>query len=178
MLFNNFLAAAVLVFASVGMASPVAVSGDIASADMNPIIAARQGRVVAKPSGPVPKVPNGASATRAVLGIASKINLLIEQTIEKDLEGRRKFTQEVARDTAAAFPGHGVVVCNMGFGTTGTIAHQQTVRYNAKLGTTVTFEVVVLAPGATFTLRGDGGFENWAWSIPNTCTHKGGHIAC
>ncbi|KAM0335859.1 hypothetical protein ACHAQA_000909 [Verticillium albo-atrum] len=182
MLFNNFLAATVLAFASVGMASPVAISGDvgspnIGSPDINPIIAARQ-RVVPKPSGPVPKVPNGASAVNAVAGIASKINLLIQQTIDKDLAGRRKFTQDVARDTAKAFPGRGVVVCNVGFDTTGTINHRQTVRYDAKLGTTVTFEVVVLAPGATFNRRGDGGFENWAYSIPGSCSANGGFIRC
>ncbi|KAH6691255.1 hypothetical protein F5X68DRAFT_259350 [Plectosphaerella plurivora] len=177
MLFNNILATAVLAFASVGMASPVPVSGDIASADASPIIAARQ-RVVPKPSGPVPGTPNAGSAANAVLGIASKVNLLIQQTINKDLEGRRKFTQDVARQTAAAFPGRGVVVCNVGFGTTGTIQSQNTVRYDAKLGTTVTFEVVVLAPGATFTRRGDGGFENWAYSIPGSCSANGGFIDC
>lgn len=54
------------------------------------------------------------------------------------IQGRRKFTQQVAKDTAAAFPGRGVVVCNVGFTTTGTIQSRTTVRYDAKLGTTVT----------------------------------------
>jgi hypothetical protein len=54
------------------------------------------------------------------------------------LQGRRKFTQDVARDTARAFPGRGVVVCNVGFATTGTVESQTTVRYDARLGTTVT----------------------------------------
>ncbi|EGY18985.1 uncharacterized protein VDAG_09319 [Verticillium dahliae VdLs.17] len=85
MLFNNFVAAAFLAFASVGMTSPVPITGDISVGDTNPLIAARQ-RVVPKPSGPVPGAPNKGSAATAILGIAEKINLLIQQTIDKDLE--------------------------------------------------------------------------------------------
>ncbi|KAG7142346.1 hypothetical protein HYQ46_007646 [Verticillium longisporum] len=136
MLFNNFVAAAFLAFASVGITSPVPATGDISVADTNPLIAARQ-RV-----------------------------------------GRRKFTQDVAARTAAAFPGRGVVVCNVGFKTTGTVVQQTTVRYNAKLGTTVTFEVVVLGAGASFTRQGDGGFENWAYSIPGSCRVNRETISC
>ncbi|KAL9949697.1 hypothetical protein D7B24_006773 [Verticillium nonalfalfae] len=177
MLFNNFVAAAFLAFASVGMTSPVPATGDISVGDTNPLIAARQ-RVVPKPSGPVPGAPNKGSAATAILGIAEKINLLIQQTIDKDLEGRRKFTQDVAARTAAAFPGRGVVVCNVGFKTTGTVVQQTTVRYDAKLGTTVTFEVVVLGAGASFTRQGDGGFENWAYSIPGSCRINRETISC
>ncbi|KAG7127996.1 hypothetical protein HYQ45_012197 [Verticillium longisporum] len=193
MLFNNFVAAAFLAFASVGMTSPVPITGDISVGDTNPLIAARQ-RVVPKPSGPVPGAPNKGSAATAILGIAEKINLLIQQTIDKDLEvcllsiylphllipswGRRKFTQDVAARTAAAFPGRGVVVCNVGFKTTGTVVQQTTVRYDAKLGTTVTFEVVVLGAGASFTRQGDGGFENWAYSIPGSCRANRQTISC
>ncbi|KAF3359865.1 hypothetical protein VdG1_05074 [Verticillium dahliae VDG1] len=147
MLFNNFVAAAFLAFASVGMTSPVPITGDISVGDTNPLIAAR---------------------------IAEKINLLIQQTIDKDLE----FTQDVAARTAAAFPGRGVVVCNVGFKTTGTVVQQTTVRYDAKLGTTVTFEVVVLGAGASFTRQGDGGFENWAYSIPGSCRANRQTISC
>ncbi|PNH73291.1 hypothetical protein VDGD_09319 [Verticillium dahliae] len=173
MLFNNFVAAAFLAFASVGMTSPVPITGDISVGDTNPLIAARQ-RVVPKPSGPVPGAPNKGSAATAILGIAEKINLLIQQTIDKDLE----FTQDVAARTAAAFPGRGVVVCNVGFKTTGTVVQQTTVRYDAKLGTTVTFEVVVLGAGASFTRQGDGGFENWAYSIPGSCRANRQTISC
>ncbi|KAH7358312.1 hypothetical protein B0T11DRAFT_299390 [Plectosphaerella cucumerina] len=124
------------------MASPVPLSGDIASANIEsvntgPVIEARQ-RVVPKPSGPVPGAPNKGSVATAITGIAEKVVNLIQATIDKDLEGRRKFTVDVARGTASLFPGRGIVVCNVGFSTTGNIVHRQIVRYNQKIGATVT----------------------------------------
>ncbi|KAH6663298.1 hypothetical protein F5X68DRAFT_237524 [Plectosphaerella plurivora] len=97
----------------------------------------------------------------------------------EDLEKRERLTKEVSSRIATEFPGNAVVVTNVGFDfTDGEILEQDTIRFDAKIGATVTFEVLRFQKG-TFTLKGDGGFINWAWSAPNPpCTGSGKTVSC
>ncbi|KAH7349744.1 hypothetical protein B0T11DRAFT_301939 [Plectosphaerella cucumerina] len=97
----------------------------------------------------------------------------------EDLEKRERLTKEVSGRLAREFPGNAIVVTNVGFSfTDGEILQQDTIRFDAKIGATVTFEVLRFQKG-TFTLQGDGGFINWAWSAPNPpCTGNGGTVTC
>lgn len=58
------------------------------------------------------------------------------------------------------FPGKNIVMANVGYGFTGKTITVQRAIYDAKVGSDVTFDVLVFDAGNTFTLKGDGGFQN------------------
>ena len=57
-----------------------------------------------------------------------------------ELQRRQAFTQKVAAETAAKFPGQGVVVCNVGYKLSGPGDYVvYDTKYNAKIGSDVTY---------------------------------------
>lgn len=57
------------------------------------------------------------------------------------------------------------MMSNVGYTFTGTVDVKQTTSYKAKVGSNVSYDVLVFGAGGTFTLQGDGGFENVRLSI-------------
>ncbi|KNG52736.1 ectomycorrhiza-regulated small secreted protein [Stemphylium lycopersici] len=121
------------------------------------------------------------SAVGAIADIVVKVINLVEG-IKGDIEKRKAFTQNTAKDVAAKFPGQNVIVCNVGYSLSG--AGDQLVystSYDAKIGadvTMVSFDVIVFKDPKTFDRQGDGGFQNWAYYLVSGCNVDGGHIEC
>ncbi|GME37279.1 hypothetical protein GTA08_BOTSDO14070 [Neofusicoccum parvum] len=119
------------------------------------------------------------SAVGAIGDVVNKAVQLVQGMIDKDIERRQAFTQKVAKDVADQFPGHSVIVCNVGYSLSG--AGEQLVystSYNAKVGSDVTFDVIVFKSPKVFDRQGDGGFENWAFYVDSSCNENGGHVEC
>ncbi|KAF9701448.1 hypothetical protein EKO04_000864 [Ascochyta lentis] len=119
------------------------------------------------------------SAVAAIGDVVNKVVQLVQGMVNKDLERRRTFTQTTAKDVAAQFPGHSVIVCNVGYSLTGS--GEQLVystSYNAKVGSDVTFDVIVFKSPKTFDRQGNGGYENWAFYVDGSCNENGGHVEC
>ncbi|KZL82340.1 hypothetical protein CI238_12173, partial [Colletotrichum incanum] len=173
MLFKNILTTSVLGLASFGVSSPVPaaergviVSSDTGSLDIGQVITDVKREIVARQE-LAPRAGNSGELASAILTIVSQVNNLIPGLIQGDLANRRVFTQRVAAAVSQQNPGLSVVVCNVGYSVTGNPAQSVTsVSYNAKVGSNVSFDVVVFRKGSTFTRRGDGGFENWAYIVP------------
>ncbi|KAF2086393.1 hypothetical protein K490DRAFT_66582 [Saccharata proteae CBS 121410] len=145
-------------------------------------IAAEDGNVIASTTSDlVPRADIGdrASAVEAIAGVVDKAVKLVQQMVDKDIQRRQAFTQRVVADVSAQFPGQSVVVCNVGYSLTGS--GQQLVystSYNAKIGSDVTFDVIVFKSPKDFVRHGDGGYQNWAYMIQSNCGASGAHIWC
>lgn len=108
----------------------------------------------------LPKFTETEMFAQSLLGIVVNTGRIVNALRLGDIAARQQFTQRVAREAFGRSGGRAVIVCNVGFATTGNIFSRTTQRYDANLGADVTFEVVVLERGASFTRQGDGGFEN------------------
>ncbi|KAF4308830.1 hypothetical protein GTA08_BOTSDO11860 [Botryosphaeria dothidea] len=119
------------------------------------------------------------SAVGAIGDVVNKVVKLVQGMIDKDIERRQAFTQKVAREVADKFPGQSVIVCNVGYSLTGSGDQLvYSTSYNAKVGSDVTFDVIVFKSPKTFDRQGDGGYENWAFYVDSSCTENGGHVEC
>ncbi|RYN17924.1 hypothetical protein AA0115_g11564 [Alternaria tenuissima] len=119
------------------------------------------------------------SAAGAIADVVDKVVQLVQGMIDDDLARRRTFTQNTAKDVAAQFPGHSVIVCNVGYSLSGSGDQLvYSTSYNAKVGSDVTFDVIVFKSPKTFDRRGDGGYENWAFYVDASCNENGGHVEC
>ncbi|RYN70872.1 hypothetical protein AA0117_g10088 [Alternaria alternata] len=119
------------------------------------------------------------SAAGAVADVVNKVVQLVQGMIDDDLARRRTFTQNTAKDVAAQFPGHSVIVCNVGYSLSGSGDQLvYSTSYNAKVGSDVTFDVIVFKSPKIFDRRGDGGYENWAFYVDASCNENGGHVEC
>lgn len=93
--------------------------------------------------------------------------------IDSDVNRRIYYTQQVVGSAVIQFPGKNIVMANVGYEFTGTPITIQRAVYDAKVGSNVDFDVLIFETG-TFTLEGDGGFQNWAYNIADSCTVSGG----
>lgn len=120
-----------------------------------------------------------ADAASTVLGVINQAVQLVQGLIDKDIavslwkfpnlhlkswhyfsQRRQRFTQETVSALAAAFPTATIVMSNVGYDLVGTPIVKQETSYKAKVGSNVSYDVLVIGAGQSFTLKGDGGFEN------------------
>jgi NADH dehydrogenase FAD-containing subunit len=78
---------------------------------------------------------------------------------------RQRFTQETVSAVSIQFPGKTVVMSNVGYSLSCTPDVKSSTSYNAKVGSNVSYDVLVFGSGCTFVLKGDGGFENVSYYI-------------
>lgn len=104
-------------------------------------------------------VGDGADVADAVGTVITKVVDYVQGLIDGDIARRQKFTQRVVAEVRAQFPGYNVVMSNVGYSFTGTTISKSSTSYNAKVGSNVSYDVLTFTSG-TFTLEGDGGFEN------------------
>ncbi|KAH8666043.1 hypothetical protein BGZ60DRAFT_61017 [Tricladium varicosporioides] len=97
--------------------------------------------------------------------VLDKVGSLIQGMIDSDIKRRIQLTQQVVGTLAIEFPGKNIILSNVGYTFTGTPLAKSNIVYNAKVGSDVTFDVIVFNSG-TFTFQGDGGFQN----VSATCT--------
>ncbi len=119
----------------------------------------------------------------------------------ENLQRRQRFTQETVSAVSVQFPGRSVVMSNVGYSLTCTPEVIQHTSYKAKVGSNVrwvviqiyfdldwwkdSYDVLIFGSGCTFTLKGDGGFQNVSLaSIPRKIQRRGnwlnvcsGHIS-
>ncbi|KAF2085435.1 hypothetical protein K490DRAFT_58822 [Saccharata proteae CBS 121410] len=124
-------------------------------------------------------INNKGSAVNAIGTIVNQTVTLVQQMVDEDIERRKEFTQKVSADVTAEFPGQSVIVCNVGYSLTGDGDQLvYSTSYNAKVGSDVTFDVIVFKSPKDFVRNGDGGFQNWAYNVDASCNEDGGHISC
>lgn len=107
----------------------------------------------------------GLDIAKVVDGLVSAAITSVKDAQKADIASRQKFTQEVAASVYAQFGNKAVVVCNVGYSMTPAAESVTSTNYGAKLGSDVTFDVVVFTTG-TFVRKGNGGYENWAYQMP------------
>ncbi|RDW74942.1 hypothetical protein BP6252_06084 [Coleophoma cylindrospora] len=185
MQYKNLLLASILAFTTLASALPtdltpragfslqkraITVFTDGTSASITPAIAT----TVFNPD----DVGGKADAAGAVADVLNKVVALVQGLIDGDTVRRQRFTQETVAAVKSQFPGKAVVMCNVGYTTTGTIDVVQKTSYKAKVGSNVSFDVLVFGKGVTFTRNGDGGFQNWAYNLIAGCTANGANLVC
>ncbi|KNG44613.1 hypothetical protein TW65_08538 [Stemphylium lycopersici] len=102
-----------------------------------------------------------ASAGAAVADVVGKVYHLVQDMIDDDIKRRQFFTQKVVQDVHAEFPNYNIVVCNVGYklgGSGDSLIHKTS--YKAKIGSNVSFDVIIFKGPNTFRRWGDGGYEN------------------
>ena len=107
-----------------------------------------------------------------MVSIIDKVTAIVQNMIDGDTTRRQSFTQQVVGSAAIQFPNKKIVMSNVGYSFEGTTITTQRAVYDAKVGSNVDFDVFVFDK-ATFTLKGDGGFQNWCYQAPG-CTVSGG----
>ncbi|KAL2065296.1 hypothetical protein VTL71DRAFT_2965 [Oculimacula yallundae] len=176
MFFSNTLIALTAGLAAFTTASPLdkrgKVSTDTGSVNINPKIISS----VSHPAGA--PVRGSADAAGTIGDIVIKVTDFVQKLVDKDLERRRRFTQETTASVAAAFPGQGVIMSNVGYDLSCTPPVLYSTKYKAKVGRDVSYDVLIVEKGCTFTLKGDGGFENWAFVPAGTCKGNGKTVTC
>ncbi|KAG4412714.1 hypothetical protein IFR04_014145 [Cadophora malorum] len=176
-MFSKTLAAALTVgLAAFSAASPLqkratTVSTDTGTADITPAIATEP---VSFPD----DVGGKADAAGAVADVVNKVVQLVQGLVDDDIKRRQRFTQETVASVSAQFPGQSVIMSNVGYTLSCTPEVLSSTSYNAKVGSNVSFDVLVFGSGCTFSLEGDGGFENWAYIIQSACKADGKTITC
>ncbi|KAE9370856.1 hypothetical protein N431DRAFT_442638 [Stipitochalara longipes BDJ] len=180
MLAKNVLTVLSVAFATLSSASPlekraVTVFTDTGSASITPAIATQQ---VVSPDAADGDVGGKADAAGAVAEVIRKVVNLIQGLIDGDTVRRQRFTQETVSAVSVQFPGRSVVMSNVGYSLTCTPEVIQHTSYNAKIGYNVSYDVLIFGNGCTFTLKGDGGFQNWAYILKYGCTANGGVLTC
>ncbi|KAH7317874.1 hypothetical protein BKA65DRAFT_557282 [Rhexocercosporidium sp. MPI-PUGE-AT-0058] len=151
----------------------VTVSTDTGTASITPAIAT-------EPVSFLDDVSAGgkADAAGAIADVIDKVVDLIQKLVDGDLERRRRFTQETVSSVSGQFPGKTVVMSNVGYTLSCTPDALSSTSYKAKVGSNVSYDVLVFGAGCTFDLQGDGGFENWAFIKQAACTANGKVITC
>ncbi|PVH78488.1 hypothetical protein DL98DRAFT_573091 [Cadophora sp. DSE1049] len=173
---KTLIAALTVGLAAFSAASPiekraVTVSTDTGTVDITPAIATEP---VSFPD----DVGGKADAAGAVADVVNKVVQLVQGLIDGDIKRRQRFTQETVGAVSAQFPGKTVVMSNVGYTLSCTPDVLSSTSYNAKVGSNVSFDVLVFGTGCTFNLEGDGGFENWAYIRQSSCTANGKTITC
>ncbi|TPX09859.1 uncharacterized protein E0L32_008881 [Thyridium curvatum] len=125
-----------------------------------------------------PAIGNGADVAGAVADIVDKVVNLIQKLVDNDIKRRQTFTQNVVA-RARQETGLNVIMSNVGYTFDGTVVSRTSTKYKAKVGSDVSFDVITFESG-TFDLKGDGGFQNWAFIVSTTCQAdaKAKHIRC
>lgn len=77
---------------------------------------------------------------------------------------RQSFTQETVSAVSAQFPGNSVVMSNVDYTISCAPEVVQHTSYKAKVGSNVSYDVLIIGAGCKFTLKGDGGFQNVSFS--------------
>lgn len=92
----------------------------------------------------------------------NKVVQLVQGLVDADIARRQRFTQETVSAVWTQFgaSGKSVVMSNVGYSLSCTPDVLYSTSYNAKVGSNVSFDVLVFGAGCAFTLKGDGGFEN------------------
>ncbi|KAF8862497.1 hypothetical protein BDZ45DRAFT_739140 [Acephala macrosclerotiorum] len=67
---------------------------------------------------------------------------------------------------------------NVGYSLPCTPEVIQKTSYKAKVGSNVSYDILIFSAGCTFTLNGDGGFQNWAYILKSGCTANGKTFTC
>ncbi|KAH6682631.1 hypothetical protein B0J14DRAFT_672993 [Halenospora varia] len=182
MLAKNIIIACSIAFSSFASAAPavlskraVTVNTDTGSTSINPAIATTvvQGGTVS-----LDDIGGKADAAGAVADVINKVVQLVQGLVDADIKRRQRFTQETVSAVSVQFPGMSVVMSNVGYTITGTPLTVQKTSYKAKVGSNVSYDVLVFGAGSTFTLNGDGGFENWAYVTRSPCKANGKTITC
>ncbi|KAG9230518.1 hypothetical protein BJ875DRAFT_444941 [Amylocarpus encephaloides] len=177
MLSKNVLFACIAAFATFASAAPLSKRAVDVSSDTGVVSITPQ--ITADVASDLNDVGGKADAAGAVANVINKAVQLVQGMVDNDIKRRQAFTQETVAAVSAAFSGQPVITSNVGYSITGTapVTVQET-SYNAKVGSNVSFDVIILSSGSFFTLEGDGGFENWAYIIPSTCSRSGKTITC
>ncbi|KAH8774978.1 hypothetical protein F5882DRAFT_464666 [Hyaloscypha sp. PMI_1271] len=180
MLAKTLLIVFSFVFAALSSASPlekraVTVFTDTGSASITPAIATTE---VLSPDAADGDIGGKADAVGAVADVISKVVDLIQGLIDGDTVRRQRFTQETVSAVSVEFPGRSVVMSNVGYSLTCTPEVIQHTSYKAKVGSNVSYDVLIFGSGCTFTLKGDGGFQNWAYILKSGCTANGKILTC
>ncbi|CZT52999.1 uncharacterized protein RSE6_14430 [Rhynchosporium secalis] len=177
MFFSKTLIALTVGFVAFSTASPVVKRGivqtDTGKANIKPAIVADKAVIDVNGS------PRSSADVGGTMGdIVIKVIDLVQGLVDKDLERRRRFTQETTASIAATFPGKTVVMSNVGYSLSCTPEALTSTKYKAKVGSDVSYDVLIIGAGCKFNLEGDGGFENWAYVPAGTCKGDGKAINC
>ncbi|EXF77909.1 hypothetical protein CFIO01_04163 [Colletotrichum fioriniae PJ7] len=99
-----------------------------------------------------------ADVASAVGNVISKVVHLIQGMIDDDIKRRQAFTQNVVARVREQTK-YNVIMSNVGYDFQGDFIDRTSTKYNAKIGADVSYDVITFKTG-TFTLKGDGGYEN------------------
>ena len=121
---------------------------------------------------------NNADAASAVTGVNNDVVQLVQGLVDGDIKRRQRFTQETVAAVSVQFPSKTIVMSHVGYSLSCTPDTKESIGYNVKVGSNVryvpssgsisfkglptwhSFDVLVFGNGCTFTLKGNGGFEN------------------
>ncbi|KAK0102198.1 hypothetical protein ONS95_001007 [Cadophora gregata] len=117
-------------------------------------------------------------AAGAVADVVNKVVQLVQGLVDDDIKRRQRFTQETVASVINQFPTKNVVMSNVGYSISCTPDVVSSTSYKAKVGSNVSYDVLVFGSGCTFELQGDGGFENWAYIRQASCTGTGKSFTC
>ncbi|KAK0111666.1 hypothetical protein ONS95_002011 [Cadophora gregata] len=162
--------------AAFGAASPLDKRATTVSSDTGSVSIA--GAVTAGGVSFPDDIGGSADAVGAVAEVVQKVVRLIQGLVDGDIKRRQRFTQETVTAVYKKFPTKTVVMSNVGYSLSCQPTVVQRTSYKAKVGSNVSYDVLVFGKGCTFTLKGDGGFENWAYIRQSSCRANGKTITC
>ncbi|GAB7333642.1 hypothetical protein MBLNU13_g05202t2 [Cladosporium sp. NU13] len=125
----------------------------------------------------LPRLTRFAGGAAGAIEKATPIVLEIVQAISGRTKKMQEFTQDEVTLMAEQKPEYTSLCTNVGFDFVGTKIAQKTVTLDWGGGPLVTYECLYWQHG-TYTHRGDGGFQNWAFIAHPGCTHSGGVVRC
>ncbi|KAF6824763.1 hypothetical protein CMUS01_10095 [Colletotrichum musicola] len=117
-----------------------------------------------------------ADAASAVADVLSKVVKLVQGLVDDDFWRRQAFTQNTVAQVRQRTKNN-VIMSKVGYDFKGTFIDRTSTKYKVKVSADVSFDVIQFKTGS-FTLKGDGGFQNWAYVVDGTCTTNGRNVDC